>query len=71
MVRLRCCATASDSDVSSAPPRRGESFDVVMLTAVWMSQTLAGEIDAMGVVYKAVEDGVGISRIAEHGAMPQ
>ena len=27
--------------------------------------------NAMGVVNEAVEDGVGISRIAEHGAMPQ
>ena len=35
------------------------------------SQTLAGEIDAMGVVNEAVEDGVGVSRVAEHGAMPQ
>src|SRR6516164_338848 len=29
------------------------------------SQTLAGEIDAMGVVNEAVEDGVGISRVAD------
>jgi hypothetical protein len=34
------------------------------------SQTLAGEIDAISVVYEAVEDGVGISRVAEHGTMP-
>src|ERR1700732_1395530 len=31
------------------------------------SQALAGEIDAMGVVNEAVEDGVGISRVADEG----
>jgi len=35
------------------------------------SQAFAGEIEAMGVVNEPVEDGVGISRVAEHGAMPQ
>ena len=30
-------------------------------------QALTGEIDAMGVVNKAVEDGVGIGRIANEG----
>jgi hypothetical protein len=28
-------------------------------------QTLAGEIDVISVVYEAVEDGVGISRVAD------
>jgi hypothetical protein len=34
-------------------------------------QAVAGEIDPVGVVNQPVEDGVGISRVAEHGTMPQ
>ena len=43
------------------------------LRSIWIaaSQAVAGEIDAMGVVNEAIEDGVSICRIAEHGAMPQ
>jgi hypothetical protein len=32
---------------------------------------VAAQLDAVGIVDKAVEDGVGIGRIAEHNAMPQ
>ena len=31
------------------------------------TQAVAGEIDAVGVVEEAIEDGVGIGRIADHG----
>jgi hypothetical protein len=31
----------------------------------------AGQIDAMGVVDKAIENGIGIGRVAEHGRTPQ
>jgi hypothetical protein len=43
------------------------------LASIWnsASQTLAGEIDTVGVVDEAVEDGVGISRVAEHDITPQ
>src|SRR3979490_1852897 len=30
------------------------------------AQAVAGEIDAMGVVDKAVEDGIGVGRVADH-----
>ena len=32
---------------------------------------VAPQLDAVSIVDEAVEDGVGIGRIAEHGAMPQ
>ena len=35
------------------------------------AQAVAGEIEAMGIVDEAVEDSVGIGRLAEHGGMPQ
>ena len=36
------------------------------LILVGPAQAIAGEIDAMGIVDEAVENGVGISRIADH-----
>jgi hypothetical protein len=47
----------------------GQSFGLDLARRrLWLSP---GEIDAVSVVNEAVEDGVGICRIAEHGAMPQ
>ena len=50
---------------------RGRSCSGAFTSDQAPAQRRAFEIDAMGVVNEAVEDGVGISRIAEHGAMPQ
>ena len=36
-----------------------------------LAQTVALELQAMGVVNDPVEDGVGEGGLAEHGAMPQ
>ena len=41
--------------------------------SIWRSapEAVAGEIDAVGVVNEAVEDGIRMSRVAEHGITPQ
>jgi hypothetical protein len=40
----------------------GQSFGIDLETSA--SQTLAGEIDAMGVVNEVIKDSIGISRVA-------
>src|ERR1700730_2225437 len=35
-----------------------------------LTQAVAFKLEAMGVMDEAIEDGVGIGRVAEHGAMP-
>ena len=36
-----------------------------------LTQAVAFKLEAMGVMDEAIEDGVGIGRVAEHGAMPK
>ena len=36
-----------------------------------LAQAVAAELEAVGIVNDAVEDGVSECRVAEHGAMPQ
>ena len=43
---------------------------LLLLAAFRLAQGLAAEVDAVGVVDDAVEDGVGDGRIAEHGKLP-
>ena len=44
--------------------RGGQSLDG--LVGAWASQAVAGEIDPVGVVDEAIEDGVGVGGIADH-----
>ena len=51
-------------------PRRGFWSSRFELPAAGAAQAFAGELDAMGVVNEAVENGVGVGGVAEYRRAP-
>ena len=60
-----CCPLVFRHVTQFAPASSGD------LGGAPLAQTVAPELDPVGVVDDAVEDGVGQRGVAEHGAMPQ
>jgi DNA replication protein DnaC len=64
--RLRYARLRQQASVEDVDYRAPRGLD----RALFHKLTNGEWIDAMGVVNEAVEDGVGVSRVAEHYAMP-
>jgi hypothetical protein len=65
-----CCRFARDALEGLALSRHRTTSPISVHVLGWLfgaraPQAVAGEVDAVGVVYDAIEDGVGVSRISD------